>query len=393
MKTRILFTLVPALFVTFLSGQTIRRIDGSTILNDSLNAKIVHLMKAANVSGIAISVFNENRPVFTKTFGFANVQNRIPLRNNSEMYGASLAKMVFAYIVMQFVQEKVIDLDTPLVTYLKKPLPDYKINGWNRGYQDLKNDDRYKKITARMCLTHTTGFPNWRWFEPGRKLKFIFDPGSRYSYSGEGLYLLQFVLEQVTGKDYETISRERVFNPLGMLHTSQVWQSRFDSAICYGHNAKGEPYELMKWNEASAGGSMTTTLDDFTKFYSAFISGKDLSKERFTEMTTTQLRIRSRSQFGPLAIIDSTDNDNIQLGYGLGVGVFNTPYGRAFFKEGHDDGWGHYSICYPDKQIAIVIMTNNDNGEGIFKELLSYAIGDVFTPWQWENYIPYDQKK
>ena len=62
----------------------------------------------------------------------------------------------------------------------------------------------------------------------------------------------------------------------------------------------------------------------------------------------------------------------------------------AFFKEGHDEGWGHYSICFPDKGIAIVIMTNNDNGESIFKELLATAIGDIFTPWEWENYIPYN---
>jgi CubicO group peptidase (beta-lactamase class C family) len=292
---------------------------------------------------------------------------------------------------MQFVQEKVIDLDKPLVEYLNKPLTEYNIPGWRRGYQDLKNDDRYKKITARMCLTHTTGFPNWRWFETDKKLKFKFDPGTRYSYSGEGLYLLQFVIEQVTGKDYETISQERVFKVFGMNNTSQVWQKRFDDNICYGHNAKGEPYEIMKWKEASAGGSMSTTLEDFTKFYAGFISATGLSNERFEEMTTTQVRIRSRSQFGPLAIVDSTDNDNIQLGYGLGVGVFKTNFGRAFFKEGHDEGWGHYSICFPDKKIAVVIMTNNDNGESIFKELLAYAIGDTFTPWRWENYIPYNQ--
>ena len=289
-------------------------------------------------------------------------------------------------------QEKIIDLDKPLVEYLGKPLVDYEIKGWKRGYQDLKEDERYKKITARMCLSHTTGFPNWRWFEADKKLKIKFNPGTRYSYSGEGLYLLQFVIEQLTGKDYETISQERVFKPLGMSNTSQVWQSRFDSGICYGHNAKGEPYELMKWKEASAGGSMSTTLEDFTKFYTALITGKGLSKKSFHEMTSLQIRIKSGTQFGPLATVDSTDNDNIQLGYGLGVGLFTTPFGKAFFKEGHDDGWGHYSICFPGKKIAIVIMTNNDNGESIFKELLAYAIGDIFTPWRWENYIPYNQK-
>ena len=137
---------------------------------------------------------------------------------------------------------------------------------------------------------------------------------------------------------------------------------------------------------------MSTTLEDFTKFYTALINRKGLSKKSFKEMTSSQIRIKSRSQFGPLAKIDSIDNDNIQLSYGLGVGVLKTPFGSAFFKEGHDEGWGHYSICFPDKKIAIIIMTNNDNGESIFKELLSYSIGDTFTPWRWENYIPYDQK-
>ena len=393
MKRYFLFTTILFLFASFIFGQHIKRIDGSKLTVDSLNTKIEYLMKTANVSGVAVSVFNNNHPVFSKTYGLADVQKNIPLKQSSVMYGASFAKTVFAYIAMQFVQEKVIDLDKPLIEYLNKPLPEFKFNFWKRGYQDLKDDDRHKKITARMCLTHTTGFPNRRWFEADKKIKFKFDPGTRYSYSGEGLYLLQFVIEQITGKDYETISEERLFKPLEMKNSSQVWQTRFDSNICYGHNAKGEPYEIRKWKEANAGGSMSTTLEDFTKFYTTLISGKRLLKKSFNDMTSTQIRIRSRSQFGPFAIKDSSDNDNIELGYGLGMGVFKTPYGRAFFKEGHDDGWGHYSICFPDKKIAIVIMTNNDNGESIFKELLAFAVGDTFTPWRWENYIPYDQKE
>ena len=387
---KITFISILLSIATLTFGQPIKRIDGSKISTDSIQQKIEFLMKTANVSGVAVSIFNDNKPVFSKTFGLADVQKNIPFQQSSVMYGASLAKMVFAYIAMQYVQEKVIDLDKPLVQYLNKPLPEIKINGFRRGYQDLKDDKRYEKITARMCLMHTTGFPNWRWFEADKKLKIKFDPGTRYSYSGEGLYLLQFVMEQLTGKDYETISQERVFKPLNMTNTSQVWQTRFDDNICNGHNAKGEPYELMKWKEASAGGSMSTTFEDFTKFYTALINSKGLSKESFRAMTNQQVRIKSRSQFGPLAIIDSTDNDTIELGYGLGVGVFKTPYGRAFFKEGHADGWGHYSVCFPDKKIAIVIMTNNDNGESIFKELLAYTIGDTFTPWKWENYIPYN---
>jgi serine-type D-Ala-D-Ala carboxypeptidase/endopeptidase len=393
MKQQSFFTSILIMWACTLFGQNIRRIDGTKYQSDSLERKIQYLMQVAKVSGVAVSVFNDNKPVFSKTYGLADVQKNIPFRGASQMYGASFSKTVFAYVAMQLVQEAVIDLDKPLVEYLSKPLPDYKINGFRRGYHDLKGDDRCQKLTARMCLTHTTGFPNWRWFEADKKLKFKFEPGSRYSYSGEGLYLLQFVIEQITGKDYETIVQERVFRPLGMTNTSQIWQPRFEENICYGHNSKGEPYELEKWKDANVGGSMTTTLDDFTKFFAALISSKGLSKKSFDAMTNTQVRIRSRRQFGPLARVDSTDNDGIALGYGLGVGTFKTPFGRAFSKEGHDDGWGHYSVCFPDKKIAVVIMTNNDNGESIFKEFLAYAIGDTFTPWQWENYLPYNYFK
>ena len=387
--------LVVALFfmlTTALSAQVIHRIDGTTISGDELEQRVNDLMKAANVSGMGLSVFNKNKPVFSKTFGLANVPQKEPLRLTSVMYGASFAKLVFAYIVMQYVQEKVIDLDKPLVSYLSKPLPDYVFQSKRRGYQDLATDDRYKQLTGRMCLNHTTGLPNWRWYEADKKLKIKFDPGTRYSYSGEGIYLLMFVLEQVTGKNYEIIAQERAFKPLNMVSTSQVWQPSFDSTICFGHNAAGQAYELSKRTEANAAGSMSTTVADYTRFFTALMQHKGLTKEGFNELIRPQVRIRSKQQFGPDALVDVTDNDTIRLSYGLGVGVLATPYGRAFFKEGHDDGWGHYSICFPDKQIGIVIMTNNDNGERIFKELLATAIGDTFTPWQWENYVPYNSK-
>ncbi len=376
-----------------INAQKITKIDGSSISADSLTADIKKLLLAANVSGAGVAVFNNFQPVYLKTFGYADVQRKKAFTPGSVFYAASLAKVVFGYIVLKLVDENKINLDTPLVHYLAYPLVNYKIKGYKRGYQDLQNDERYKKITARMCLDHTTGFPNWRWLEKDRKLKIKFDPGSRFSYSGEGLYLLQFVISQITGKGLEDLSREHVFSPFKMNMTSEVWQEKFDSIAAYGHNTAGEPYELMKWDEASAGGSMSTTLTDYAKFYTAFIQGIGLSGSAFSEMLKPQVRIRSLHQFGPGATVDSTTNDGIKLSYGLSVGLMETAFGKAFFKEGHDDGWGHYSVCSRDKGIAMIIITNNDNGESIFRELLDVAIGDRFTPWEWEYYIPYNLKK
>lgn len=82
----------------------------------------------------------------------------------------------------------------------------------------------------------------------------------------------------------------------------------------------------------------------------------------------------------------------IELSYGLGWGLFDTPHGRAFFKEGHDDGWENYMVAFPEAGIGIAILTNSSNGESIFKALLAELIGDVWTPWQWNNYVPYDAR-
>ena len=146
MKFNIFLAIIILSIVSSTFGQIINRIDGTEIIVDSLENKIQTLMKSVNVSGVAISVFNENKPIFSKTYGLADVQKNSPLQPSSVMYGASFAKTVFAYIAMQFVQEGVIDLDKPLVEYLDKPLPDYEIEGMERGYQDLKNDKRTKKM-------------------------------------------------------------------------------------------------------------------------------------------------------------------------------------------------------------------------------------------------------
>ena len=69
--------------------------------------------------------------------------------------------------------------------------------------------------------------------------------------------------------------------------------------------------------------------------------------------------------------------------------MFFTPYGKAYFKEGHDDGVQSYTVSFDEPKLAIAIMTRSDNGESTFKELLATLIADTFTPWQWENYVPY----
>ena len=380
-------------------NQDIERLDGSRISKDSMARKINHLISEADVTGLSISIFNNNEVIYQEAFGYKNADTKDSLSVNSIFYGASLSKAVFAILIMQLAEEGKIDLDAPLQDYLDTPLPEIDFNRSWRGYQDLKGDKRYEKITARMCLSHTTGFPNWRFltktgFDINGHLHFQSAPGTRYSYSGEGFSLLQFVVEKIEDKGLEEIAQERIFEPLAMDRTSYIYtlQNVFENQYAFGHDKDQNLIPFDQADEAGAAGSLCTTLTDYSKFIEAILEKQLLKKVYLDEMFTQQIDIKSKQQFGPDAFVDSDENQDINLGYGLGWGLLESPYGLGAFKEGHAEGFQHYSILFPDVGIGVIIMSNSDNAESIFKELLEYAIADKYTPWEWENYIPHRKR-
>ncbi|RYG50276.1 MAG: class A beta-lactamase-related serine hydrolase [Chitinophagaceae bacterium] len=389
---RILPVIVLGLVIQ-LNAQTITRLNRTLISTVALDIKIQALMKDAAVHGLAVSVFNDSVPVYKKAFGYSRADRGELLSTSTNIYGASLSKAVFAVLVMNLVEDSVLDLDKPLQDYLPKPIYEYTpTKKWHDNYSDLKDDTAYQRITARMCLDHTTGFPNWRWDEPDQKLRVKFPPGSRYGYSGEGMVYLQVVLEYMLDKPLEEMMREKIFVPLGMNMSSYTWQPQYEQDFATGHNNIGEIYKKDTDNEARSASTLETTLDDFTLFLTAVMKGTILDTTTTREMFKPQIRIRSIQHFGPLRLQDSTFNDAIRLSYGLGWVLLQSRFGIGAFKEGHGDGFQHYCILFPEKGIGMLIMSNSDNAESIFKELLETAISDTFTPWYWENYIPYNQK-
>jgi CubicO group peptidase (beta-lactamase class C family) len=393
MRTQTFFLLLVLLSAYTTGAQKIARLDGTTLTPAALDQKIRRLVQEGKVTGLAVAVFNNNRPVYQKTFGYKNAASKEGIKPTTNFYGASLSKAVFAVLVLKLVEDGVLDLDKPLQQYLPKPIWEYTPQKkWHDDFSALKGDSLYQKITARMCLAHTTGFPNWRWDEPDETLRIHGTPGARYSYSGEGLVYLQVVLERLLNTSLEELMQRYVFKPLGMQQSSYTWQPRFEGDYCLGHNTEGKPYEKDKDNEARSASTLETTLEDYTKFTAAVLQHRLLKPASTKNMFSPQIRIRSVAQFGPLRLKDSTLNDAIALSYGLGWVLLQSPHGVGAFKEGHGDGFQHYSILFPQAGTGIVIFTNSDNGESIFKELLQTSIGDTYTPWQWENYIPYDWK-
>nr|WP_256534106.1 serine hydrolase domain-containing protein [Lewinella sp. JB7] len=376
----------------------IQRIDATTVSVDSLDARIRQLVEAADVAGLTVTIVQPDTVPYRRAFGYAHRSRGDTLRTDHVFYGASLSKAVFGYLVADLVEEGTIDLDRPLQEYFDVPIPELAFNREWRGFRDLADDPRYREITARMCLAHTSGLPNWRWisrvgeFAPEGKLRLYTDPGTVYSYSGEGMMLLQHAIEHVTGRGLEELARERIFDPLRMDMTSYVWQDRFGDAFSYGHLADGSVIPKDTEDEAGAAGSLETTPEDYAVFLQHVLrstaAGSPLTERLFTPV----IRIRSRMQFGPESLVNTTENDDIQLSYGLGWGILQTPYGKGVFKEGHGEGFQHYSILFPDRGIGVLLMANSDNAESIFRDLLALTVGDTYTPWRWENYLPYVTK-
>jgi CubicO group peptidase (beta-lactamase class C family) len=365
----------------------IKKIDGNLVDLHQVENSIEKILEKAGVTGLSCAIINDSQVVYENGFGFRNKDTDLINNENTIFAAASFSKTVFAYLVMLLVEEGKLDLDKPLQEYLNKPLHEYS------DYVDLMGDNRSSKITARMVLSHTTGFPNLRFLLKDGKLKFLFDPGTRFSYSGEGFLFLQMVIEEITEQGLEELSRKNIFKPFGMNHTSYTWRDDFEENYAVPHDQYERPKTLQLKHEASAPGSMQSTAGDYARFMVGLLNANGKRKNIVSKMFEPQIAITSKRMFGPDAWVDTDENKNKKLSWTLGFGYLESAYGRSVFHTGHDIGWQNYSVVFLDKGIGVVLMSNSDNFESIARELVKEIIGDAVSPFDWLGYSYFDPNK
>jgi len=385
------FLLVPVLLLVVLAASAVAR-EAANTLPDAvkltpaqIDSTVNRLIQAAHVTGAGLALFHRGKVVYLKAYGLREVEKNLPLTPDSVMTAASLTKPAFATVAMRLVQRGVLDLDKPIEQYLGKPLGDFA------PYADLKGDSRTAKLTLRILLDHTSGFANMRGLEEDRKLRIHFEPGTRYAYSGEGINLAQFVLEKVTGKSVTVLMQEDLYGPLEMRRSSMIWLPSFESDFANGYDEYGRSLGPERWKNPNAAGSMLTTLRDYAAFLSAMLNSKPLGIHTTGLLFDRQIPIHSAHQFPSLDEETTTAYDGIRLSYGLGWGVYSSPYGKAFFKEGHDEGWRNLALIFRERGDGILILTNSSNGEGIFKPLIEALFGETGFPFEWDGFTPYDK--
>lgn len=340
------------------------------------------LMATQDVKGMAYAVIDRGRVVHVAAFGARNVDKALPLETDTVMYGASLTKAVVAYVVLQLVDEGKLDLDASIAAYLPKPLPDYD------DYADLAGDERWRKLTPRILLNHSTGLANFRWIEDDKKLRFHFDPGQRYGYSGEGLMILQTVIEQGLKLDLGAEVQRRLLDRFGLTRTSLSWRADFAGNLADGYAMDGsfEPHDER--SRVRAAGSMDTTIADQAKLWSALVRGEGLSKASRAEFVRAQLAITSAGQFPTLRTTTDARGPAIGLSAGLGVITFEGPQGKVWYKGGHDDWTGNQVICIERRQRCVVLLANSVRAELIYPAFARFVLGDTGMPWWWELGTP-----
>ena len=266
-----------------------------------LERDIPKLMKKDGVPGLAIAVIRGGKTTWVHGFGLKEAKTNQPVKENTVFEAASLSKPVFTYGVLKLVEQGKLGLDVPLTTYLPKPF--------------VAGDERLAKITARIVLSHRTGFPNW---PNDDGVSIYFTPGERFSYSGEGYIYLQRVVEQITAKPLNDYMREAVFTPLGMTSSSYVWRPDFDALTATGHDSDGKPTELAKPTEALAASTLNTTAKDYALFVEAVLNGKGLKSATLREMETPEIALDPECR---ICIKHEPKQLSKNLFWGLGWGI------------------------------------------------------------------------
>lgn len=343
-----------------------------------IDAEAQRLMASQDVNGLAVAVIDAGQAVHVAAFGHRNVERELPLTTDTIMYGASLTKTAFAYMVLQLVDEGRFDLDRPLAAYLPRPLPEYE------DYADLADDERWRQVTARMVLNHSTGFANFRWLEEDEELRFHWAPGERYGYSGEGFWLLQFTLQQGLGLDVGAEMQRRVFDRFGMTNTSMTWRPDFAANLADGYAMDGTFEAHDERSNVAAAGSMDTSITDQARLWAGVVRGDGLSSEARAALVRPTLAIPFAHQFPTLRTETDPRAGEIGLAAALGVVTFNDASGPMWFKGGHNDWTGNMVICQETRQRCVVFLANSVRAELIYAELARFILGETAMPWWWE---------
>ncbi|MGD1843086.1 MAG: serine hydrolase domain-containing protein [Thermonemataceae bacterium] len=348
-------------------NKKIRLFDNTEISSTDLTDFLKEQIDSLGIPGISIAIINEGKLVYSENIGYANLDTRKALDENSIFEAASLSKPVFAYMVMKLSERGAIELARPLYYYLPDSL--------------MEVDQRYKNVNAIHVLSHSTGFPNWRWFDtPPDSLEIdrgtfymIDNPGNSFTYSGEGYdYLARVIASNTEHKmsELDNLFKKLVQKPLGIEHMYFTWDEYLYEHKVYGHIdgkvnnrnwGSGLPYQNSY--KFSPSGGLHTNAENYAKFLIAVMNGKGLLPETSKEMLKPRTVVkRSHNRY------KEDGNTHWSLGFAITPLKNDTLYNHG----GTHSDFQSQTAFSKNSKFGYVFFVNTKKGDELNKTLKEF---------------------
>jgi CubicO group peptidase (beta-lactamase class C family) len=328
----------------------------SMVLMKSLDVSVPALIAEHRVPSIAIAYIQDGAVQWTRIYG--EQSPGVPATSRTLYNVASLAKPVFAEVVIRLVAEGRLSLDEPLAPHWVDP--------------DVAGDLRHEKLTLRLALSHRTGFPNWR-AQDGGKLRFRADPGGGLGYSGEGYEYAKRFVEKKLAASFDSLAKQYVFDPFGMAHSSFTRQDWFENRIALPNGPEGTYGSPSFQPVASASDDLYTTVGD----YAAFVVGAMNRTRLAAEVANARdsLHVLNASAPPPCAA-SAAPYCPRRAGMGLGWEVLEFPDGVVHLHTGGDWGENTMAFYFPARKTGAVMLANSARGMKVILNVIDLLFHD-----------------
>lgn len=322
---------------------------GKEVLQNRNKDYIDKLVDKYNPVGAAVGIIEDGKIKEIRNYGYADLEHKISVDDNTKFKIASISKTVTSYAIMQLVDEGKLNLDEPVNNYLKK---------WKIPQSEFDEN----KVTLRTLMAHTSGLtgsdecgytyplPTIEQALKDRDIKLKREPGTVFEYSEfAGLGICQLVIEDVTGEKFEDYMKNNIFKNANMNNTSYDNKSN-DNSFAIPYAGLKKPIEITPI-VMNGGGGVTTTANDLASFAIELMNYYNTgNKEMFTAQKNTV----------------STGGR-----YGLGIIPRKLKNGKTVYEHnGTLTGWNAQLVIEPESKNGIVILTNSDKAFFLTYELM-----------------------
>lgn len=325
------------------------------------------------LAGLSISVFCRQDDIYTGHFGHSDIENNVPVDENTVYEWGSISKLLTWVSVMQLYEQGLIDLDKDIREYLPdgffeklsydEPITMLNLMNHNAGWQEvvygLETTDENAMLPLGEALKKT---------EPRQ----LYRPGEVTAYSNWGAALAGYVVENITGVDFADYVTENIFKPLGMEHTAirgdhsdnQWVKEQREKTLCYSVTPNGVTGlgSCLSYILLYPAGAATGNLSDLLTFAKSFTATSDEECKLFNSIDTLKLMKEATLFFG--------DSDLERNCHGMWVSHFTN---NTIGHNGATNGFSTTFMFDPRTGVGIVIMTN-EMGEGTFNSGLPELI-------------------